>query len=176
MTYSGDNWWCPWTAPNQPGGSRQLCDSTCISISHYNWPELKLKYFYQTKDTSNCLERVKKISHFNLFSAFHLYYDRTLLRGLTQTHFLMSFYQVIFGCQNDSEVFFARAAVRKKMGFCRKHCQRHNGPKGWVLLTKVSSLGHITSSYTNLDQTSSETRPSTNFKISIEHQHFDKTS
>ena len=26
--------------------------------------------------------------------------------GLTQTHFLMSIYQVIFGCQNDSEVFF----------------------------------------------------------------------
>ena len=29
-------------------------------------------------------------------------------------------------------------------------------PEGWVLLTKVTSLGHITSSYTNLDQTSSE--------------------
>ena len=53
-----------------------------------------------------------------------------------------------------------------------KHCQRHNGPEGWVLVTKVTSLGHITSSHTNLDQT----RPSTNFKISIEHQHFDKTS
>ena len=37
-----------------------------------------------------------------------------------------------------------------------KHCQRHNGPEGWVLLnTKVTSLGHITSSNTNLDQTSS---------------------
>ena len=43
-----------------------------------------------------------------------------------------------------------------------KHCQRHNGPEGWVLLTKVTSLGHITSSYTNLDQTSSKSRPSTN--------------
>ena len=32
-----------------------------------------------------------------------------------------------------------------------KHCQRHNGPEGWVLLNKVTSLGHITSSYTNLD-------------------------
>ena len=32
-----------------------------------------------------------------------------------------------------------------------KHCQRHNGPEGWVLLTKVTSLGHITSSQTNLD-------------------------
>ena len=55
-----------------------------------------------------------------------------------------------------------------------KHCQRHNGPEGWVLLTKVTSLGHITSSYTNLDQTSSESRPSTNFKISTKHQHFYK--
>ena len=56
-----------------------------------------------------------------------------------------------------------------------KHCQRHNGPEGWVLLTKVTSLGHITSSNTNLDQTSSESRPCINFKISIKHHHFDKT-
>ena len=52
---------------------------------------------------------------------------------------------------------------------CRKHCQRHNGPEGWVHHTKVTCLGHITSSYTNLDQTSSESHPSTNFKISTKH-------
>ena len=56
-----------------------------------------------------------------------------------------------------------------------KHCQRHNGPEGWVLLTKLTSLGHITSSNTNLDQTSSESRPCINFKISTKHHHFDKT-
>ena len=56
----------------------------------------------------------------------------------------------------------------------RKHCQRHNGPKGWVPFTKVTLLGHITSSYTNLDQTSSKSWPSTNLEISIKHQHFDK--
>ena len=43
-----------------------------------------------------------------------------------------------------------------------KHCQRHNGPEGWVLLTKV------TSSYTNIDQIPK-------FKISTKHQHFDQT-
>ena len=32
-----------------------------------------------------------------------------------------------------------------------EHCQRHNGPEGWVLVTKVTSLGHITSSQTNLN-------------------------
>ena len=57
----------------------------------------------------------------------------------------------------------------------KKHCQRHNGPEGWVLLTKLTSLGHITSSNTNLDQTSSESRPCINFKISTKHHHFDKT-
>jgi len=36
--------------------------------------------------------------------------------------------------------------------FDAKHCQRHNGTEGWVLLTKVSSLGRIANSYTNLDQ------------------------
>ena len=45
-----------------------------------------------------------------------------------------------------------------------KHCQRHNGPEGWVLLTKVTSSGLITSCYTNRDQTSSD-RLSTNFKF-----------
>ena len=30
-----------------------------------------------------------------------------------------------------------------------KHCQRHNGPEGWVHLAKVTSWGHITCSNTN---------------------------
>ena len=51
-----------------------------------------------------------------------------------------------------------------------KHCQRHNGPEGWVLVTKVTYLGHITNYHTNLEQTSSESRPSTNYKISTKHQ------
>ena len=54
--------------------------------------------------------------------------------------------------------------------------QRHNGPEGWVLLTKVTCLGHITSSFTNLDQiSSSESRPSINLNISTKHQPLHKT-
>ena len=53
-----------------------------------------------------------------------------------------------------------------------KHCQRRNGPEGWVLLTEVTSLGHITISYTNLDQIlSSESRPSINSNIFAKYQH-----
>ena len=49
-----------------------------------------------------------------------------------------------------------------------EHCQKHNGPEGWVLLTNV------TSSYTNLDQiSSSESRTGLNFKISTKHEHLD---
>ena len=48
-----------------------------------------------------------------------------------------------------------------------KHCQRHNGPEGWVHLSKVTSWSHIKSSYTNLDQiSSSEFWPRIKFKIS----------
>ena len=48
-----------------------------------------------------------------------------------------------------------------------KHCQRHNGPEGWVLLTKVTDFSHITRSKTKLDQISSpECWPRTKFKIS----------
>ena len=82
----------------------------------------------------------------------------------------------------DIKEYFTKSGVSSMSGFAAwlmawilKHCQRHNGPKGWVLLTKLTSFGHITSSYTNLDQTSSESWPSTNFKISTKHQHFDKT-
>ena len=47
----------------------------------------------------------------------------------------------------------------------KKHCQRHNGPKGWV---------HITISYTNLDQiSSSKSRTGINFKISTKCEHLE---
>ena len=64
-----------------------------------------------------------------------------------------------FGCDKQRHFW------RKKDSFITliiKHCQRHNGPEGWVLLTKV------TSSYTNLDQIPK-------FKISTKHQHLDQT-
>ena len=51
------------------------------------------------------------------------------------------------------------------IGLCKKHCQRHNGPEGWVLLTKE------TSSYTNLDQIPKFKifRPNFNIKILTKH-------
>ena len=55
--------------------------------------------------------------------------------------------------------------LKKWQGPCNcysKHCQRHNGPEGWVLLTKV------TSPYTNLDQIPK-------FKISTKYQLHDLT-
>ena len=57
-------------------------------------------------------------------------------------------------------------------GLLSKTLQKHNGLEGWVQLTKITCLGHITSSSTNLDQISpSEYRPIINFKISSKHQH-----
>ena len=56
-----------------------------------------------------------------------------------------------------------------------KHCQRHNGPEGWV---------HITSSYTNLDQISisesrfsinSKSQPNVSLSIKRKLQNFDQT-
>ena len=49
----------------------------------------------------------------------------------------------------------------------RNIAKGHNGPEGWVHLAKTTSWSHITSSNINLDQiSSSESRPSINFKIS----------
>ena len=56
-----------------------------------------------------------------------------------------------------------------KLNLDLKHCQRHNGPEGWVLLC------HIASFHTNLDQIApSESQPSINFKISTKLKHFEK--
>ena len=51
-----------------------------------------------------------------------------------------------------------------------KHCQRHNGPEGWVHLIKITSWGHITSSNT---KSSTESWLSINF--SAKHKHLQWT-
>ena len=41
--------------------------------------------------------------------------------------------------------------IREETCSIFKHCQRHNGPEGWVLLTKVSCSSDITRWKTNFD-------------------------
>ena len=94
---------------------------------------------------------------------------------LFRVSILQMFINQLFSTSTTVVTILSFKNLAKKSKHQNKHCQRHNGPEGWVLLTKVTSLGHITSSYTNLDQTFSESRPSTNFKISNKHQHFEKT-
>ena len=53
------------------------------------------------------------------------------------------------------ELFFLFQSIMRAHSPFLKHCQRHNGPKGWVLVTKLTSLGHITRFQTNLDPSSS---------------------
>ena len=56
----------------------------------------------------------------------------------------------------------------------RKTLPKAQRTRGLSVLIKVTSLGHITISYTNLDQiSSSESLQSINFKISTKHQHLD---
>ena len=67
-------------------------------------------------------------------------------------------YPELLRCNSDGEP----PDLERKV---KKHCQRHNGPEGWV---------HITSSYTNLDQISiSESRLIIYFEISTKHQFLD---
>ena len=63
-----------------------------------------------------------------------------------------------------------RFCCQGSLSLFSKHCQRYNGPEGWVHLIKVTSSGHITSSNTNIESKSkSESRLSINF--SEKHQH-----
>ena len=80
------------------------------------------------------------------------------------------------------------AIYRFETATSNKHCRRHNGPKGWVLLTKATSSGHITSSWLlhkswsnficristkhqlqNLNQTSTTLSTSTSFELPSSH-------
>ena len=68
------------------------------------------------------------------------------------------------GKNYETRYFFGKTFSTKKMcpSYSQaqevKHCQRHNGPEGWVLLTKVQA-----SSNTNLGQiSSSESQPNIN--------------
>ena len=64
----------------------------------------------------------------------------------------------------------------------QKHCQRHNGSEGWVLLTRVISLGHIKVltqilikfHLQNLDQAStSKSQPNISISIWFKFQNLD---
>ena len=56
-----------------------------------------------------------------------------------------------------------------------KHCQRHNGPEGWVQPTKETCLGHITSSDTNLDQASTtKSQPNISILTKLKLQNIDQ--
>ena len=69
-------------------------------------------------------------------------------------------------CMQDSQLHGNLDPVYGTFSIWRlKHCQRHNGPEGWVLLTKE------TSSYTNLDQIPKFKifRPNFNIKILTKH-------
>ena len=68
----------------------------------------------------------------------------------------------IKGCQSSSHWHLSHRNLRNN----KKHCQRHNGPEGWVHITR--------SQFTNLDHiTISESRLSINFKISTKHKNLD---
>ena len=52
-----------------------------------------------------------------------------------------------------------------------------DGAEDWIQLTKVTCLGHIASSNTNLDQIASwESRTSINLQILIKHQHLNNSN
>ena len=59
----------------------------------------------------------------------------------------------------------------------KKHCQRHNEPEDWVFL--VTSLGHITSFYTNLQNfdhvPTSKSQPNISISTKLKLQNIDQT-
>ena len=76
----------------------------------------------------------------------------------------------------EGENYDAAKGMVKSSQRLKKHCQRYNGTEGCVQLTKVTCLGHIKSSDTNLDQEStlkSQPNISINLKVLTKHQHLD---
>ena len=77
-------------------------------------------------------------------------------------HLIWSFFGSLL-YERKRENAFTWWKPHKSVNNNKKHCQRHNGPEGWVLFTKVQ-----TSSKANLYQISSlEYQPSANLKIAM---------
>ena len=63
--------------------------------------------------------------------------------------FTLNLDYVVWSFSKCDEINFVQSEQLKK------HCLRHNGPEGWVLLTKVTYFSHITRSNTKFSQISS---------------------
>ena len=94
------------------------------------------------------------------YSLWHLP-QMILINSEGSGHFLYNLSQVIRINQEAKSVVIRKIYIFIYEYLKIKHCQRHNGPEGWVHFAKVSSWGHITSSNTNRHQ----------LKISTNHQH-----
>ena len=57
--------------------------------------------------------------------------------------------------------------------FVNKHCQRHNGPEGWVLLAKVTYFSQSTRSNTKFDHFQNNDQAPTSKSRHSKHQHLD---
>ena len=56
----------------------------------------------------------------------------------------MFFLTIVLVLTDINWYYLAYASLHKCDHIHHKHCQRHNGPEDWVLLTKVTCSGHIT--------------------------------
>ena len=128
----------------------------------------------------------------NVFSCLVDFISVSFLAAISWTNFIASSLSQLFTSNSTiishlEDLTSQRWRRAKPLApYKEGHCQRHKGPKDWVLLTKVTSLGYITSSYTNLlNQTSafrpdlaSESRPKLDFITSTKHQqqNIDQTS
>ena len=90
----------------------------------------------------------------NVFSCLVEFISVSFLAAISWTNFIASSLSQLF--TSNSTIISHHEDLTS---------QRHNGPKGWVLLTKVTSLGYITSSYTNLLDQASTSKSQPNISI-----------
>ena len=132
-----------WTQP-----SGQLCLWQCF----FQIPILVTVEFYWTTIAIRITMIIRKGNHFE-----------EVVRCLR----ILSISTISPGSQlrdRKCQLFFINLSLTELL---RKHCQRHNGPEGWV---------HITSSNTNLDQiSSSESQSNISLSIKLKLQNLDQT-
>ena len=110
---------------------------------------------------------------FSILIAFHLTVSQ-LYSISGQVGSFVADQQVENMCLEDQSLFCKHCCII--LVIQRINIAQGKTDRGWVPLTKVTSIGHITSSNTNLDQIpSSDYGPSINFKISTKHQQLDLT-
>ena len=137
---------------------KEMLDWTCVEAPHLESGGIWMLWRLRTHTTPHTAQHERQTLHKH----------RPFSRHTTKQDIREALNDQLYWWEYNKTWNLFNRTIITDTKLMKKHCQRHNGPEGWVHITR--------SQFTKLDQiTISESRLSINFKISIKHQHLDQT-